>query len=34
MLRLGHLWAILSPAIPLPASQLELQFGNRFLAPG
>lgn len=34
MLQLGHLWAVVSPAIPLLASQLELQFGSHFLASG
>lgn len=34
MLQHGHLWAIVSPALPLPASQLGLQFGSHFLAPG
>ena len=34
MLQLDHLWAIVSLAIPLPASQLGLQFGSHFLAPG
>lgn len=34
MLQLGHLWAIVSPASPLPASQLGLQFGSHFLAHG
>lgn len=34
MLQHGHLWAIVSPALPLPASQLGLEFGSHFLAPG
>lgn len=34
MLQLGHLWAVVSPAIPLLASQLDLQLGSHFLAPG